>query len=60
MVVEKGIDIIKGKGKGLIFFLYGVFGIGKIFIVEVVVEIMEKLLYCVICGDIGISLENVE
>lgn len=54
------IDIIEGKGNGLIMFLYGGFGIGKMLIVESVVEIVWWLFFFVICGDIGIELVSVE
>lgn len=53
-------DFVVGKGKGLIIFLYGVFGVGKIFIVECVVVELGRLFLFIICGDIGIIVKEVE
>ncbi|KUJ15210.1 P-loop containing nucleoside triphosphate hydrolase protein [Mollisia scopiformis] len=54
------VDIMSGKGNGLIVLLHGGLGIGKTLTAENVAEIVEKPLYRVTCGDIGTNAENVE
>ncbi|KAK4201930.1 hypothetical protein QBC40DRAFT_48233 [Triangularia verruculosa] len=60
VAAEKGTDIIKGKGKGLILLMHGAPGTGKTFTAEAVAEITEKPLYRVTCGDVGTKPEDVE
>jgi SpoVK/Ycf46/Vps4 family AAA+-type ATPase len=57
---ERGTDIVRGKGNGLIMLLHGGPGTGKTFTAETVAEIAEKPLYRVTCGDIGTRPEEVE
>ncbi|KAI1329012.1 hypothetical protein F5Y16DRAFT_397727 [Xylariaceae sp. FL0255] len=57
---EKGTDLIKNKGNGLILLLHGPPGTGKTFTAESVAEIAQKPLYTVTCGDIGTQPEEVE
>ncbi|PGH01801.1 hypothetical protein AJ80_08968 [Polytolypa hystricis UAMH7299] len=57
---EKGTDIIRGKGNGLIMLLHGGPGTGKTFTAETVAEMAEKPLFRVTCGDIGTQPEEVE
>lgn len=59
-VAGKRIDIISGKGNGLIMLLHGGPGTGKTITAESVAEIAEMPLYRVTCGDIGTSVEAVE
>lgn len=57
---EKGTDLIRRKGNGLIILLHGGPGTGKTFTAESVAEIAQKPLFCVTCGDIGTKPEDVE
>lgn len=57
---EKGTDLIRRKGNGLIILLHGGPGTGKTFTAESVAEIAQKPLFCVTCGDIGTKPEEVE
>ncbi|CAO2649162.1 Nn.00g101110.m01.CDS01 [Neocucurbitaria sp. VM-36] len=56
----KRIDIISGKGNGLIMLLHGGPGTGKTVTAESIAEIAEVPLYRVTCGDIGTNSEAVE
>ncbi|KAI8632380.1 hypothetical protein F5Y19DRAFT_421017 [Xylariaceae sp. FL1651] len=47
------IDLIKGKGRGLIILLYGPPGTGKTSTAEAVAAYSGKPLYAITCGDIG-------
>ncbi|KAI8630550.1 AAA family ATPase [Xylariaceae sp. FL1651] len=53
-------DIIERKGNGLIILLHGGPGMGKTLTAESVVELAEKPLFHVTCGDIGTEPEKVE
>ncbi|CAF9941983.1 MAG: hypothetical protein HETSPECPRED_004597 [Heterodermia speciosa] len=59
-VAGKRVDIIAGKGNGLIMLLHGGPGTGKSLTAESVAEIAEMPLYRVTCGDIGTTPEAVE
>ncbi|KAK5558784.1 hypothetical protein LTR46_002973 [Exophiala xenobiotica] len=60
LAVEKGTDVIVGKGNGLVVLLHGPPGTGKTFTAEGVAEFARKPLYRVTCGDIGTTPEGVE
>ncbi|KAH7144376.1 hypothetical protein B0J13DRAFT_43347 [Dactylonectria estremocensis] len=66
MVTEHGqwssatIDIIEGKGQGLLMLLHGGPGTGKTLTAESIAELQERPLYRVTCGDIGIEPKEVE
>ncbi|KAG8533371.1 uncharacterized protein KY384_002154 [Bacidia gigantensis] len=53
-------DVIKGKGKGLIFLLHGVPGVGKSLTAESVADFCKRPLYTITAGDIGASSHTVE
>lgn len=59
-VAGKRVDIIAGKGNGLIMLLHGGPGTGKSLTAESMAEIAEMPLYRVTCGDIGNTPEAVE
>lgn len=48
-------DIVKGKGRGLIFLLHGPPGSGKTLTAECVAEYFQRPLYVVSSGDLGID-----
>ena len=54
------IDIIRGKGKGLIILLHGVPGVGKTSTAESVASYTGKPLFPITCGDIGQTASDVE
>ena len=53
-------DIIRGKGKGLIILLHGVPGVGKTSTAECVAAQTGRPLFPITCGDIGSTAEQVE
>lgn len=53
-------DIVDGKGRGLILLLHGGPGTGKTLTAESIAEYAKRPLYRVTCGDIGTDPENVE
>ncbi|KAI9665062.1 MAG: hypothetical protein M1821_006510 [Bathelium mastoideum] len=57
---DKFDDVIKGKGKGLIFILHGVPGTGKTFTAESVADHVERPLYVLNSGELGVTPESVE
>ncbi|KAJ5613894.1 hypothetical protein N7528_007548 [Penicillium herquei] len=54
------VDLIQGKGKGLIILLHGEPGVGKTSTAECVADHTKRPLFPVTCGDIGDSAEFVE
>ncbi|RDW79457.1 hypothetical protein BP6252_04095 [Coleophoma cylindrospora] len=53
-------DMIKGKGKGLVFVLHGEPGVGKTFTAESIADHVQRPLYILNSGDLGVSPESVE
>ncbi|KAI9851898.1 MAG: hypothetical protein M1824_002448 [Vezdaea acicularis] len=53
-------DVIKGKGRGMIFLLHGVPGVGKTLTAESVADFCQRPLYVVSSGDLGASPSSVE
>ncbi|KAI0532203.1 P-loop containing nucleoside triphosphate hydrolase protein [Xylaria digitata] len=53
-------DFVQGKGKGLILLLGGPPGVGKTLTAEGVAEKLQRPLYRVKAGDLGVSAEKVE
>jgi len=58
--VERQIDLVRGKGKGLLILLHGEPGVGKTSTAECVAEHTGRPLFQETCGDIGESAEAVE
>ncbi|KFA50467.1 hypothetical protein S40293_07883 [Stachybotrys chartarum IBT 40293] len=54
------VDIVKGKGKGLIILLHGAPGVGKTTTAEGVAETFGKPLFQITCGDLGTTAKEVE
>ncbi|KAI8717713.1 AAA domain-containing protein [Fusarium sp. LHS14.1] len=54
------LDIIEGKGQGLLVLLHGGPGTGKTLTAESIAEEQERPLYRVTCGDIGTEPKEVE
>ncbi|KAK7417429.1 hypothetical protein QQX98_004548 [Neonectria punicea] len=54
------VDIVKGKGKGLILLLHGAPGVGKTSTAEGVAELFKKPLLQITCGDLGTTAKEVE
>ncbi|KUI55602.1 ATPase family AAA domain-containing protein 3B [Cytospora mali] len=54
------VDIVKGKGKGLILLLHGAPGVGKTSTAEAVAESFRKPLFQITCGDLGTTAKDVE
>ena len=57
---EFSMDIIRGKGKGLIVLLHGVPGVGKTSTAECVAAQTGRPLFPITCGDIGSRADLVE
>ncbi|KAM3084607.1 hypothetical protein ACMFMF_001961 [Clarireedia jacksonii] len=54
------VDIVRGKGKGLIILLHGAPGVGKTSTAEAVAEMFERPLFQITCGDLGESAAEVD
>ncbi|RKL35219.1 hypothetical protein BFJ70_g8076 [Fusarium oxysporum] len=57
---DEQVDIVRGKGKGLIILLHGAPGVGKTTTAEGVAEKFKKPLFQITCGDLGSSPKDVE
>lgn len=57
---NRQIDLVRGKGKGLIILLHGEPGVGKSSTAESVAKFTHRPLFQVTCGDIGESADEVE
>lgn len=55
-----GMDIVSGKGKGLIMLLHGCPGVGKTSTAECVAQSTGRPLFPITCGDLGLTPEEVE
>lgn len=53
-------DLVRGKGNGLIILLHGEPGVGKTSTAECVADHTKRPLFAVTCGDIGDTAESVE
>lgn len=54
------IDLVRGKGEGLIILLHGTPGVGKTSTAECVAASLGKPLYPITCGDLGSSAAELE
>lgn len=57
---ETSMDLVTGKGKGLIILLHGAPGVGKTSTAECVANKTERPLFPITCGDLGESAIEVE
>ncbi|KAI9690602.1 MAG: hypothetical protein M1820_009997 [Bogoriella megaspora] len=57
---DEPMDIVPGKGKGLIILLHGVPGVGKTSTAETIADATNRPLLPVTCGDIGETAADVE
>ena len=58
--LRREVDLVKGKGRGLIILLHGAPGVGKTSTAESVAEFTKKPLFPITCGDIGETARDVE
>ena len=58
--VKSSMDLVTGKGKGLIILLHGAPGVGKTSTAECVADKTERPLFPITCGDLGESAIEVE
>lgn len=54
------LDLVRGKGRGLIILLHGVPGVGKTSTAECVAAQLGRPLFPITCGDLGTNAEAVE
>lgn len=54
------IDLVPGKGQGLIILLHGPPGSGKTSTAETIASYTQRPLYAITCGDLGLDPESVE
>ena len=57
---DVGIDVVANKGGASIFLLHGPPGCGKTLTAEAISELLQKPLYIVTAGDLGITAAEVE
>ncbi|KAF6809747.1 AAA family ATPase [Colletotrichum musicola] len=60
MNIGSALDIVKGKGAGLIILLHGPPGVGKTSTAECVADDTKRPLFPITCGDIGETAAEVE
>ncbi|KAI3317698.1 hypothetical protein HD806DRAFT_514024 [Xylariaceae sp. AK1471] len=58
--IGSSIDLVKGKGAGLILLLHGEPGVGKTLTAECVADNTKRPLFPITCGDIGETATEVE
>ncbi|KAL8687148.1 MAG: hypothetical protein Q9224_005239, partial [Gallowayella concinna] len=57
---EDHVDLVRGKGKGLVILLHGAPGVGKTSTAECVADYTHRPLFPITCGDIGETSREVE
>ncbi|KAL8932924.1 MAG: hypothetical protein Q9216_006609, partial [Gyalolechia sp. 2 TL-2023] len=57
---EHHVDLVRGKGKGLVVLLHGAPGVGKTSTAECVADYTHRPLFPITCGDIGETSKEVE
>ena len=57
---DHGIDLVRGKGEGLVVLLHGAPGVGKTSTAECVADSTKRPLYPITCGDIGDTAADVQ
>ena len=57
---EHHVDLVRGKGKGLVILLHGAPGVGKTSTAECVADYTHRPLFPITCGDIGETSKEVE
>jgi hypothetical protein len=60
MGLDMDIDVVANKGAASIFLLHGPPGCGKTLTAEAIAELLQKPLYVVTAGDLGITANEVE
>ncbi|KAH7032405.1 hypothetical protein B0J12DRAFT_680514 [Macrophomina phaseolina] len=58
--VDVSMDLVRGKGKGVIILLHGEPGVGKTSTAECIADYTSRPLYPITCGDIGETADEVE
>ncbi|KPM38562.1 hypothetical protein AK830_g7977 [Neonectria ditissima] len=58
--IGAGLDLVRGKGSGLVILLHGPPGVGKTSTAECVADDTRRPLYPITCGDIGETAAEVE
>jgi hypothetical protein len=59
-ILGGSVELVRGKGKGLIILLHGAPGVGKTSTAECVADMTERPLFPVTCGDIGETAMDVQ
>ncbi|KAF2994996.1 hypothetical protein E8E14_000342 [Neopestalotiopsis sp. 37M] len=57
---HQNIDVVRGKGQGLIILLHGPPGSGKTSTAETIAAFTQRPLYSITCGDLGLKPHEVE
>ena len=60
VVEDVSMDLVRGKGKGVIILLHGVPGVGKTSTAECVAIQLGRPLFPITCGDLGVEASVVE
>jgi flagellar biosynthesis GTPase FlhF len=58
--ISSQMDIVRGKGRGLIILLHGPPGVGKTSTAETIAAYTKRPLYVLTSGDIGLTSSDIE